>query len=1480
MLKKLISYLVIFSILFVDSASCMQEVEEHDPPLSGRRLSLDHPQPHNPPDIPEVREEGASHPQENNAEAQDIQTPPPPVSPLPLPEKEEDPVPPQGSPEPISLPPSEGDGEKVQSSESHVIVEEGEVEVEVEVEASSSTEEHENSFVVLPEDQGSQLKLQLVEGVPILEDSLIQETLSQKYLRLLRINPQDLTPEEIEDLQTILRIEGSWKNYVVWANLEVLLHKSVFALTTNKHAINKRKQKTCCAPLWLHGGPIPLDSSSAIKRNVILKTFGSSLEEGVIESIHTILLALMGYQVYKLIQSGEWTMDFGSLVSFYFIDADIVSYLGTIRTLHESPELFALLGVPLIYAVAKTIYNYWQISEPTDKAVGEDIEGLTNRSKKWDSVIFNILSVIPFVSSLLNFHPLKRKIPTIATLILWEGRLPPEARENAFAALSQLAHSHTGMSQMTAIESLYHLAQGMHIKNLIQRPHDVEDLLKIKLRAFHALGEIYQAIPTLSLNKFRTAALLWEMGQSPSWLISIIEPINKAIRALLYTYTFYGIIDVLYKYFTCPYEYLEKFSWVGGLEPYASDYSKECFDTQVKAFNTLPGQPASTLVGDLGRYHFPGPYDLNLSGKYIQEPVIVDIVEGFKRANVPLKSLNVGFNAITNSTDIARIFAALPPEIINLDMTAINPGNGYASSHHFLGLGRLIGLKSFNISNNGLSPDDMGVIGQALQNLSHLRELRLGGNVDGNKEYPNTNITQIAQSLKPSLTLLDLTMFGLSSDLEGQIALGNSLSQIPTLRELYMGATGIGGDFPTNITLSEAALVALGHGLSAQQNLGILDLSTNSLGYLQDKMNEAVSFFLRSLPSSLTHLHVNDNFIGRNQDSFEVKAFAQAVQQMSDLTSFKGGGNAFCSSPDLLKALQKKQKLIVLDLSYNGCDDTLQMRDLLQTIPNLETLDLSDNQLANGALLAPTLSTLRKLKTLNLGGNNFTTADRTSLWEATFSLLSQSPFPLDEDLNFASTYLKSFNSTITRLDLSGLILNDPTAFATIMPQVVDLFPNLRELDLSNNNIFYANNNNTYILNGIRALITYLPRLTRLQSLSMSNAIPQYLSNDSMPPVELKTFSQSIGQLTNLQNIDFSSTVFLFANSLGKGLGNIHSLTSINLGDCWGISPYSTDTWQGGFQLIQGLQAQSHLSHLDLSNDPIGGFFLDNYKNPNSTLSLAKALHSWPQLQSLGLSFNSIGYKDPSSAAIFLKKLADLAATVNKQGRTLEVSLIGGISNVEWTQGAQVLQTLTQQKIEDACARQICTGDPISKPTSSETRTHGLQRERKVAEYSLPTATSDAISSHQVPWYSPAKWIMDWKSWWTKPTTQPIKMASPQIEELVKLRDKCDYLIDKASEKTADRWYRFSLEDLRDDVAEMVKNPRKMSESSINHFYRRLKGIGRDFLWKPLLEKPSIIATPNPVTTPQIDLNKMIELVLPVSMPLLQSSPTPLALGHL
>jgi len=162
---------------------------------------------------------------------------------------------------------------------------------------------------------------------------------------------------------------------------------------------------------------------------------------------------------------------------------------------------------------------------------------------------------------------------------------------------------------------------------------------------------------------------------------------------------------------------------------------------------------------------------------------------------------------------------------------------------------------------------------------------------------------------------------------------------------------------------------------------------------------------------------------------------------------------------------------------------------------------------------------------------------------------------------------------------------------------------------------------------------------------------------------LQNFSQTIGQLPNLKSLNLLNTPFLYAESLGKGFKNSYSLEVVDLENCWFsfCSTPANNFWQGGSQLFEGLQFHHNLTHLDLQNNFIG--LNVNVTNdlgepdPNSTKALAKALQSWPQLQSLNLADNYIGFENKTSASYFLNKLSELATTVYKNNRTLQVNLV-------------------------------------------------------------------------------------------------------------------------------------------------------------------------------------------------------------------------------
>nr|MBP9692555.1 hypothetical protein [Alphaproteobacteria bacterium] len=406
--------------------------------------------------------------------------------------------------------------------------------------------------------------------------------------------------------------------------------------------------------------------------------------------------------------------------------------------------------------------------------------------------------------------------------------------------------------------------------------------------------------------------------------------------------------------------------------------------------------------------------------------------------------------------------------------------------------------------------------------------------------------------------------------------------------------------------------------------------------------------------------------------------------------------------------------LELLNFSNNQLTNSSVLASGLLTLRNLKILDFLDNQLVNGSMLAPALSTLRNLTILNLGGNNFTTEDRLAIWNAT-SFLSQSPFYLDEDSAYTTYYLQSLPSNKTSLNFAGLILNNSTAFETIMPQVVEHFTNLTELNLSNNKVGSLDLA-TKTPRGIVALNASLPHLSHLQSLKISNN--GHGSDSPEITSYYQNFSYTIGQLPNLHSLDLSLTWFFYAGCLGKGLNKSASLTSVNLEGCWNLGIGERGNWQGGMELINGLKAHSNLTNLNLEGNPIGVGPFGNSTDPNSTLALADALSFWPQLESLNLNSNYIGFENSSSASHFLEKLANLSITVHKKtGKTLEASLLYGIYNITWTNEAHVFQNLTQTPILKACAKQLCWGGNIT-TTQSKTPKHELPEARKIKPVTL------------------------------------------------------------------------------------------------------------------------------------------------------------------
>lgn len=234
-----------------------------------------------------------------------------------------------------------------------------------------------------------------------------------------------------------------------------------------------------------------------------------------------------------------------------------------------------------------------------------------------------------------------------------------------------------------------------------------------------------------------------------------------------------------------------------------------------------------------------------------------------------------------------------------------------------------------------------------------------------------------------------------------------------------------------------------------------------------------------------------------------------------------------------------------------------------------------------------------------------------------------------------------------------------------------------------------------------------------------------------PEVEtyFKNFSYTIGQLANISTLDLSGTNLFYAKNLGNGLNETQRLTSINLDRCW--SGPAASQWEGGTELFEGLKSHSNLTSLSASLNPIG---VDSFGNadPNSTLALANALKSWPQLRDFVLPYTYIGYNDTNSLDIFLQELGKLATTIKKPGKYLKVNFLNGIHNSTWSKEIDTFRKLMNQSVIDNCALELCTGKLFSQCQNKENKERVIEHSKLPKEAKKEPVISS--ESHTLPSY--------------------------------------------------------------------------------------------------------------------------------------------------
>ena len=957
------------------------------------------------------------------------------------------------------------------------------------------------------------------------------------------------------------------------------------------------------------------------------------------------------------------------------------------------------------------------------------------------------------------YHPIDWRLNVMMKNALWNPHVSEIDLQILQNRLELLINIQVGYTPLSALDHAKKIAFGLNIRDqnkfgvqhLGERREAYQDLKKwafevLQEKAGKQAKEVTESeICALrwqeKVNKAYARYLLWSLGQS-----GLCETFSflllKTVKLGLQVYSAWEIYKGLYEALSCP---KEPGVSISGVEPWARDLTGACFYANVKAFNIIPGQPAETLIGNLGQYHFSScTIYLDLSNKGLANgTVVAEILKWLQKHNITVKVLNLAGNAINTAADFEVLLPAMK-EVKHFNISNNNIGSYGEEGTIALGqsLGNLTKLTALDLSNNNIgSYGEEGTIalGQSLGNLTQLTALDLSNNNIG--KFGEEGTIALGQSLGnlTQLTALDLSNNNVgNTGEEGTIALGQSLGNLTQLTALDLSNNIIGGT-------GESGTVALGQSLGNLTQLTALDLSWNGIGY--DDEEGGLIVLAQSLGNltQLTVLDLSNNNIGSSYRGKGSIALGQSLGNLMQLRVLdlsnnnigEDGGGTIA----LGQALGNLTQLTALDLSNNYIgyydeEETIVLAQSLGNLTQLTALDLSNNDVGedggeNGTIaLGQSLGNLTRLTALDLSNNyigwygelgireiaaslhclnNFTGLlffpQQSTLQNITFRYSLLLPYMIKKlyTREQIHSYCAQLPSGTQSINLRSMLDGNPSS--SVMLWVVDCllkFKNITKLDLSHNNIEALDK-------GSLPLVQSLGKLTKLTTLDLShNSIGYYgneltvalgqslgnltqltaldLSNNDIDSYEgegIAPLGQSLGKLTKLTTLDLSNSGIGYFEVIGQFLGKLTQLTALDLS-------YNSIGYDE-IAIGQSLGNLTQLTSLDLANNNFIGLY-----GEDGVLYMANSIRNLKKLEVFKMSTPYIGMygtKAPTALVSALLSLPNL---------NISALVLTGMTNISWSQAADALQKIRSKEMAEACQASKCFNTDLNDAQPDQT----------------------------------------------------------------------------------------------------------------------------------------------------------------------------------
>jgi len=513
----------------------------------------------------------------------------------------------------------------------------------------------------------------------------------------------------------------------------------------------------------------------------------------------------------------------------------------------------------------------------------------------------------------------------------------------------------------------------------------------------------------------------------------------------------------------------------------------------------------------------------NIIGNYCTEEVS-DAITSVILNNTYLKYVYIGGNNL--QTGVIKIGNALN----SIMLKELNLKYGYiskkAASSLALALSKQYYLEEFAFHGNHLDISGSIAVLKSLSTISKLTLINLD-NASLTEETADT----IALAISSNHGLQQLYL-GNNKLHTGGIKIARALNTLPKLRILDFNDCGM----PTDVTGELASAIA--HNVSLEQ----LGLRNNKL------MTSGIIAIAESLSciSTLKILNIRGNQV--TEEAADVLSSVVLNNNgMEEL--WLGVNNLQAGIQKILKALKTLPKLRVLDIENNHMPENVF--DKLATFMHcsgasrhLQTLYLDNNDLQlSGVKIAEALCYLTSLRTLDVIGVNMTgeTADKLAVAILNMTSLQQlwlkdNNLGTDKVITIAQSL--SVLTTIKQLSLTGNQITEEAADAIV--SVIHANNSLEKLYLSDNDLRASI---LMIVNSLKTSLT-------LKVL--------YLDNNSIPDSVFLKLATVFAEM-HLEMLDLSfNCLQLSGKFISQALSNIHTLTYLNLNNCFMIKESTDD----------------------------------------------------------------------------------------------------------------------------------------------------------------------------------------------------------------------------------------------------------------------------------------------------------------------------------